>query len=499
MCVVEPEAWRSGPSDGARTVRVRQAQDGARARGGGGDPEAKDVVGPSVKLRWDRGTLLLEPGPGGPEPSELPGVLWDPRVRRFRAPAWRHRELVCSIRGLGFEVDDRSRPTLSAPPAWRPPPLRAYQGGALAAWEAAGQRGLVVLPTGSGKTRVALAAMAGSGSRTLCVVPTRVLVEQWVRGLEEHYPSRVGRFGDGLREERPITVSTYASALVHAERLGQRFDLLVVDEAHHFGGGGQDEILELSLAHARLGLTATPPDDTERLLRLSELIGPVVYQLEIDDLAGRYLAPYELVTLRLPLSEPERAIYAAERAAFERVHRPWARHNPGGRWQDFLAAAARSVEGRRALEGWRRSRAVVAFTEAKRGAVGRLLVEHGGARVLVFTPDNDTAYQVARAHLVMPLTCTTGRAERAEALRRFSDGSLRVLVSSQVLNEGLDVPAADVAVVVGGRGGDREYLQRVGRVLRPSPGKRAHIVQLVSAGTFEEGQAARRGAWLAAG
>jgi superfamily II DNA or RNA helicase len=450
-------------------------------------------------MSWDRGTLLLEPGPDGPAVSELPGVLWDPRVQRFRAPAWRHGELAAVLAGLGVAVEDRARLSLATPVPWPSPSLRGYQAGAVAAWEAAGRRGVVVLPTGSGKTRVALAAMAGCGLRTLCVVPTRVLVEQWARVLAEHYPGAVGRFGDGLREERPLSISTYASALVHAERLGQRFDLLVVDEAHHFGGGGQDEILELSLASARLGLTATPPDDTARLLRLSELVGPVVYQLAIDDLAGRFLAPYELITLRLPLCEPERAVYEAERAAFERVHRPWARGNPGGRWQDFLAAAVRSEEGRRALEGWRRSREVVAFTEAKRGAVERLLAEQVAARVLVFTPDNDTAYQVARAHLVMPLTCAAGRAERSEALRRFAAGELRVLVSSQVLNEGLDVPAADVAIVVGGRGGDREYLQRVGRVLRPAPGKRARIVQLVSAGTFEEGQAQRRGAWLAAG
>ena len=453
----------------------------------------------AMRLSWDRGTLLLEPGSGGADPSELPGVLWDPRVRRFRAPAWRHRDLVEALRQCKIPVDDRSVLVLPSPQPWSSPPLRSYQAGALAAWEAAGRRGLVVLPTGSGKTRVALAAMADSGLRTLCVVPTRVLVEQWVRVLGARYPGAVGRFGDGQRDEQPITVSTYASALVHAERLGQRFGLLVVDEAHHFGGGGQDEILELSLAPARLGLTATPPDDSARLQRLSDLVGPVVYQLHIDDLAGRFLAPYELVTLRLPLSEPERAIYEAERAAFERVHRPWARHNPGGRWQDFMAAAVRSSEGRRALAGWRRSREVVGFTDAKREAVEGLLAEHASARVLVFTPDNDTAYHVARAHLVMPLTCAAGRAERADALRRFADGELRVLVSSQVLNEGLDVPAADVAIVVGGRGGDREYLQRVGRVLRPSPGKRARIVQLVSAGTFEEGQAARRGVWLAAG
>jgi len=450
-----------------------------------------------VSISWDRGTLLLRCRERF-DLGLLPGALWDARVGRFRVPAWRHGELLRALAARGLRVDDRAIPDLERPLRWSAPSLRPYQAAAVATWEAAGRRGLVVLPTGAGKTRVAMAAMANCGLRTLCLVPTRVLMEQWIRALRERYPGAVGRFGDGQRQERALTVSTYASARVHAERLGCRFELLVADEAHHFGNGTSDEALELSLAQARLGLTATPPDDPERLLRLEELLGAEVYRLRIDDLVGRFLAPYQLVSLRLALSRAERALYASERAAFERFHRPFARCHPGARWQDFLAVARRSAEGRRALEGWRRSREVVAFTEAKRLALARLLAEHARARVLVFTPDNTTAYRVAHEHLIMPLTCHAGRSERAEALRRFAAGDLGALVSSQVLNEGLDVPAADVAILVGGCGGDREYLQRIGRVLRPVAGKRAMIIQLVSADSFEERQARRRRCRLAA-
>jgi superfamily II DNA or RNA helicase len=92
----------------------------------------------------------------------------------------------------------------------------------------------------------------------------------------------------------------------------------------------------------------------------------------------------------------------------------------------------------------------------------------------------------------MPLTCDIDRRERAAALARFQDGSLHALVSARVLNEGIDVPDADVAIVVAGTQGEREHVQRVGRLLRPRPGKRALVYELVCGGTTETRQAMRR-------
>jgi len=69
----------------------------------------------------------------------------------------------------------------------------------------------------------------------------------------------------------------------------------------------------------------------------------------------------------------------------------------------------------------------------------------------------------------MPMTCDIDRHEREEALAAFRTGELNMLVSSQVLNEGIDVPDADVAVIVGGMRGGREHVQRIGRLLSPSP------------------------------
>src|SRR5690606_39101851 len=134
-------------------------------------------------------------------------------------------------------------------------------------------RGIVVLPTGAGKTRLALAAAALKDARTLCLVPTRVLLGQWIAQIREVYDGDIGVFGDGERVLHEVTVATFASAWRRMGEIGQRFDMLVVDEAHHFGDAAQDEILEMSTAPWRLGLTATPAYDPDVLERVRELIG----------------------------------------------------------------------------------------------------------------------------------------------------------------------------------------------------------------------------------
>lgn len=453
---------------------------------------------PSVRLVFDRGTvLLLAAGEG--ELHDVPALLWDPRVGAYRAPGYRHRQLTSELQRRGVAVIDDVRGASEQLPSdsWKTITLRPYQEAALTGWELAGRRGLVVLPTGSGKTRLALAAMARSGGTAVCVVPTRVLLDQWLRQLELVYRGELGCFGDGVHQLGPITVATFESAYRQMQRLGNRFDLLVVDEAHHFGSGLRDEALEMSIAPARLGLTATPPRDGGAGNRLDELIGPVVYQLSIGDLAGRFLADLDIITLSLDLSDEERAPYEAAMSRFRAVHSHFRRLAADASWLDFARAAAKTHEGRAALDALRRARKLAAFTEAKRQALRRLIDNHRRARVLIFTADNDAAYAVAREHLVMPLTCDIGADERHEVLDRFRKGELTTLVSARVLNEGLDVPDADVAIIVGGALGEREHVQRIGRLLRPAPDKRARVYELVSQRTIEVAQARRRRVGLA--
>jgi superfamily II DNA or RNA helicase len=443
-----------------------------------------------MRIRFDRGTLVIDRVEPGLAPGILDGATWDSELAAWRMPAEQLSGLRVRLAAAGVRfADDLRPPPLAAP--WSVPALRWYQQAALDAWRAANHRGVLALPTGSGKTITAIAAIADLATPALVLVPTRVLLDQWATALEACGAGSVGRIGDGEQRTAPITVSTYASAVVWAPRIGDRFGLVVVDEAHHVGAWCPPEILEMLTAPARLGLTATPPGGSAALA-LERHVGDVVYTITIAELAGDALAPYDVVTIPLGLTPPERATYRAHRARFAQTYGELQRRMPGASWNDFTTIASRSTSGREALAAWRASRAVLAYPAAKRAALRDLLARHRDDRILVFTADNATAYAIARELLVVPITGDIRRTERALMLERFRSGEAPVLVSSQVLDEGLDVPEAEVAIIVGGTGSERRHIQRIGRVLRPRPGKRARIYELAVESTVEAGQVIRR-------
>jgi superfamily II DNA or RNA helicase len=243
-------------------------------------------------------------------------------------------------------------------------------------------------------------------------------------------------------------------------------------------------VLEMLIAPARLGLTATPAiGDAAR--STERHIGSVVYAMSIDDLVGDALADFDLMTVPIRLTDDERRRYDCARAIFNAAYAAFQRAAPHSDWNSFVAAATRSEQGRRALAGWRTSKQLLAYPDDKRRVLHKLLARHAEQRSLVFTRDTSTAYQIAREFLVQPITHEIGRKERQIVLARFHAGEINALVSAQVLDEGLDVPAAEVAIIVGGSSSSRRHVQRIGRVLRPAPNKRARIYELTVSNSAE--------------
>ena len=377
-------------------------------------------------------------------------------------------------------------------PKNRLPPLRPYQDEALQAWAAANRRGLIALPTGSGKTRVGVRAILSLGLPAIVVAPTRQLIRQWAERIREFYSGPVGLHGDGEHSLEPITLATYESAHRHLDQLGDHFDLLVVDEAHHLAADRLAEIAQMATARFRLGLSATFSESGIQQRKVASLLGPLCFSLPIARLSGKYLSTHELKVIPLRLTLEEEAAYSHHRTLFLLHFRPFLETYPEAGWADFVRAASHSPAGREALSAFRKSREILALPRAKLCALDQLLDLHCADRTLIFTANNRAAYEVSRFFLIPALTCDTERAERETILLRFREGTYRAIVSAKVLNEGLDVPDASVAIVAGGSGSPLEHAQRIGRVLRPAPGKKALVYELVVTSTTDWRTSERR-------
>lgn len=231
-----------------------------------------------MELRFECGTVVLDNPPAGLDVGGLPSTLWDPSVRAFRAPAGAYGDLCAALDEAGIVFVDGVASRRRATARWKSPDLWPYEEAALDAWQIAGCRGIVAVPTMSGSARLAIAALAREQRPSLCLVPTRLLLERWCRELQEFYLDRVGCYGNGVKRLRSVTVSTYASAATYMDRFGDRFDLLIADEVHTVSGGDHAGAFDMCSATARLGLTSALPEQPDAIERLSELVGPVVCQ-----------------------------------------------------------------------------------------------------------------------------------------------------------------------------------------------------------------------------
>jgi superfamily II DNA or RNA helicase len=443
-------------------------------------------------LRFADGTITID---GLAPHLALVGDLcvWDQRIGMHRAKASAYAELVRRLHGrVAYQDEAKGYATLELHERL-PRALRPYQREAIEAWQANQRRGVVVLPTGAGKSYVALKCMLACNRATLILAPTIDLVQQWAHDLGERLGIEIGQYGGGEKSLQSVTVSTYDSAVLFMPFHGHRFGLLVCDECHHLPAGVTSQAAEMCLAPFRLGLTATPERRDGQHARLDELLGPQVHRSEITELEGRFLANYQVEVVEVALEDDELASYTANR----REYLAFARRvgvdfsAPDG-WQQFIAASARDAEGRAAMRCYREQKRLVRASRAKLRAVWELLLAHRGERALVFTEDNDTAYEIGRSFILPVMTHHTRAAERKAMLTGFRSGAYPVLVASKVLNEGVDVPEASVGIIVSGSGSVREHVQRLGRLLRPQAGKLALLYEILSANTAEAYTSERR-------
>jgi len=351
--------------------------------------------------------------------------------------------------------------------------LRPYQEQAVEAFAAAGS-GVVVLPCGSGKTIVGMAAVARAGARSLILVTNIVAARQWRRELLARTSlteDEIGEYSGEHKEIRPITLATYQIlisrrkgayqhlALFSAEDWG----LIVYDEVHLLPAPVFRMTAEIQ-SRRRLGLTATLVREDGREGDVFSLIGPKRFDAPWRDIEAQgWIAPARCTEVRVTLADEERLAYA--------VAEPEERYRVGATARSKLAVVAALCE-----EAVRR-----------------------GEPTLVIGQYLDQLEAVAQRLGAPVITGKTPNPVRERLYDAFRRGEEPLLVVSKVANFSIDLPEASVAVQISGTFGSRqEEAQRLGRILRPkADGRQAHFFTVVARDTNDQDFAARRQRFLA--
>ncbi len=407
--------------------------------------------------------------------------------------ALHYRDIIDYLKASGIDFKDKALDLLPCPLLQSSIVLRDYQEQALDAWVANGKRGVIVLPTGSGKTMIGIRAISLVNTPAIVVAPTIDLVNQWRIRLIEEFGIDIGILGGGELEVEAITAATYDSAYIHAEQLGNKFGLIIFDEVHHLPAAGYRHIAEMFASPFRMGLTATYEREDGLHAELNRLVGGRVFEKKVNELAGEHLSPYRLEKIAVELVREEKEEYNLNQKIFSNYLRKsnLAIKNSSD-FQKLVIRSGRDPGARAALLARNTARDIAFNSTSKIEKLAWILRKHKDGKVFIFTEHNKLVYRICREFLIPAITYRTTGKERSQILERFKSGVYKAVVTSRVLDEGIDVPDADVGIIISGTGSERAFVQRLGRILRKKKGKEAILYEIVSAETSEVDTARRR-------
>ncbi len=453
------------------------------------------------ELTFDQGTLLLAGITSAAIQATFPTNLWvfDARVNKFRTDAYNYSIVIQSLQAnlagtyRDWVANWKSLDGLQATGARAAATttLRADQQQAVTAWLAA-RRGCVVMPTGTGKTEVALKIIQSLAQSTLVVAPVRDLMYQWHRRILSRTGIDAGILGDGVYRVSPLTVCTYDSAFLHMARLGSQFGLIVFDECHHLPGAARQDAARMCAAPNRLGLTATPQRSDGRHTLLDSLVGPIVYRQKLADARGKTLADFDLQKIQIHLSDAERERYDELSETIRQYMYLRRKEDATFTWQKLCRESGTDPGSRTALRAFHAKASIEDRAEDKLRVLEDLFRLHTGEPCLVFTGTNAMARDISRRFLIPCLLSHCGKRERLDILTGLEDGRYPAVVANRVLDEGVDLPDVKVAIVIGGSSSPRQAIQRLGRILRRSRFGRGVLYEVVTRQTRDVARSRKR-------
>jgi superfamily II DNA or RNA helicase len=376
--------------------------------------------------------------------------------------------------------------------------LKPRQLEALNAWKNANGRGILAMATGSGKTVAALAcALSLEDLEFLLIsVPTNELVHQWVREIEDKttyqspiiaagssaswtdalfrklrlHNSRlipvgrrptivVGNYNE-LSKQKTLNLFNDAGGLPHSS-------LLIADEVHSAGASGYQRVLRGDFTY-RLGLSATPlrPHDEEGTDIVLRYFDGIVYEFTLEQaIAAGILCEYDYFVYMADLTEEE----------YEEYRKLTAR-------MGFLLGSGKEDVASRSfnLDFLAIKRAhIVKSAESKLALLDSIAREHPPHKAMIYCSDITQATEASRILSRQGYNVarySSDDTDRSRLLTAFAAGDLSALVAVKCLDEGVDIPSTELAVVLASDASERQFIQRRGRVLRTAPKKRVATI-----------------------
>ncbi len=349
--------------------------------------------------------------------------------------------------------------------------LMPYQADALKSWIQNNKKGTIVIPTGGGKTFIALAAIAELKVSTIIFVPNKWLLDQWISRISKLLGipiGLIGVLGGGKKLIKPITVATYQSGYKYIDKLSDKFMFAIFDEAHHVPARTFKDIALNIRAIYRMALSATPERRDRNEILLFKLAGRIVYNISYRELILKgVVAPVVVRKIYVPLPPELRLIYS-----------------------QYAQQAKNCLDDIKYRQIINKMIEIARDNPLKIQIIKQIVLKHANEKIFIFTGSIDFAERITKElqnlTSVALLTAKTRSTKEEKIIKGFQRGIIRCLVLIRKGEEGVDVGDASIAIIAGGSKQEREFIQRVGRVLRAREGKIARVYEIVTENSIEE-------------
>lgn len=451
----------------------------------------------TIEIFWDGVYVYMKPNFYlGPIYEEIKNMVeYDSKRKIFKIRPIYYFDLLEVLKNKNVKIIDRTNLKESIPLGFNvnlKVKLRPYQEEAVKRW-AIRKRGIIALPTGAGKTIIALAIIAKLRERTLIVTYTKDQMMQWKDMIHKYTNitiDKVGLYYSDVKKIAPITITTYQTAYRHVHKLAPFFSLLIIDEVHHLPAEKFRYIALNMYARHRLGLSATVVREDGKHEELFPLMGGIVYWKSANELVEEgYLATYRIEQVYVTLTTEEKK----KLRELLKLYRSFAR---GRDFQELLKYAKIGDEdAQRALSIHSRIRLLIHMAENKIKAIKEIVDRElkRDSKIIIFTQYVEQAKRLAKELNALLLTGELDAKERSTILEKFRRSNKGVLVVTTVGDEGLDIPDANVGIIAAGTGSRRQFIQRLGRLLRRKDDKSEVVLyEIIVKGTSEEIQSRKR-------